>query len=152
MDNYSWRLPGLAKAVDPGIAAKELMRLQSIYQAITPEILVTESMPKDAPLHNIFEWNDQKAAHAHRLQQARTLINNIQITVIGDGKPRFVSVYDVVSKDGGYKSLNTMNPNEVQFVIKSTKMQLEFIREKLKMFKDLENVLCHIENAINALP
>lgn len=151
MDNYSWRIPGLAKKVDPGVAAKELIRIQNEYGQITPSFLVAESTDPSAPLHDCFEWNDEKAAQAHRLQQARILINNIQVVTVGDGKPRSISVYEVTSKEGGYKSLNTMNPNEIQFVIKSTKIQLEFIREKLKMFKDLESVLCHIENAIKEL-
>jgi len=81
MEGYTWKMKGLAKKVDPSIAANELQRIQNIYGSITPEILVKEAKKRNCPLHKIFEWNDTKAAENYRLQQARILLNNIQVTI-----------------------------------------------------------------------
>ena len=41
---------------------------------LMPEAVIHAARPKDSPLHSQFEWNNSKAAHAHRLWQARHLI------------------------------------------------------------------------------
>lgn len=72
---------------------------------LSPEHVVEEARSGDSPLHEFFEWDDTKAAHAHRLQQARTLIRSVKIEVTVDARvlrvPRYV--HDPAREDdGGY--------------------------------------------------
>jgi hypothetical protein len=50
--------------------------LASIERAgrLTPEEVVDHARDPDCPGHGFFEWDDSKAAHKHRLDQARELL------------------------------------------------------------------------------
>lgn len=49
---------------------------------ITPEAIVEKATPKDSIAHDLFEWDDRKAAHEYRVVQARQYLRTI---VIDDG-------------------------------------------------------------------
>lgn len=46
---------------------------------LTPAAVVEDAKDPASPLHDCFQWDDEKAAHAHRLDQARSLITGIRI-------------------------------------------------------------------------
>jgi len=48
---------------------------------ILPADVVQMASDPESPLHRYFEWDDSKAAHSYRLQQARDLIASLEITV-----------------------------------------------------------------------
>lgn len=75
-------------------------RLQAIRrkrQSLTPELVVRDAKNFRSPLHKYFEWDDAKAAAAHRLQQAGHLIRCV--SVVFDGvearEPRQISLAGV---------------------------------------------------------
>lgn len=70
------RIKGLAASA----AAAELERVRAERGGLTPEAVVEAAADATNPLHPAFEWNDSKAAHEHRLGQARGLIRAV-ITV-----------------------------------------------------------------------
>jgi hypothetical protein len=47
----------------------------------SPEDLVVAARPQNSPLHKFFEWNDEKAAGAYRVTQARGLANSVHVIV-----------------------------------------------------------------------
>jgi hypothetical protein len=151
MEKYYWKMKGLAKGVDPSIAAEELKRLQNLHGTVTPELIVREAEKKRSPLHNIFEWDDEKAAYNHRLQQARILLNNIQVTIITDGKSREISVYEVTTRKEGYKSIDTFTPDDIEFVRNGILQDLISLKGKLKLYNEFEKVLAYIEQAIEVI-
>jgi hypothetical protein len=63
----------------------------------------------DSALHGKFEWNDKKAAHAHRLQTARQVIQ-MHIKVIDTARGKrpvrmyFAPVPEMTPQPGGYVS------------------------------------------------
>lgn len=63
---------------DPQIAGEVLEGLESDNN-LTARALVDVSRPEDAPLHNEFEWDDSIAAEAYRENQARHIINCLEI-------------------------------------------------------------------------
>jgi hypothetical protein len=72
--------------------ALETIRADSGGQLHPQDVVVGARDPKSV-LHSHFEWNDQKAAELHRLDQARTLIRSIR--VIDDdevARPAFLSI------------------------------------------------------------
>jgi hypothetical protein len=75
------RIKGLSAAD----AAAELERLRAEKGGLTPEGVVETATDPANPLHHAFEWDDSKAAHEHRLSQARGLIR--AVVVVEEGKP-----------------------------------------------------------------
>lgn len=48
---------------------------------LTPDAVVAHAQRKDSPLHELFEWDTKKAAHAWRLEQARELIRSVRVVI-----------------------------------------------------------------------
>lgn len=61
---------------------------------LTPELVVDAAKDKKSPLHSQFEWDDKKAGHQYRIEQARTLIRSVQVVITVDSR-RVSSVYYV---------------------------------------------------------
>jgi hypothetical protein len=87
VNNYAWKLASLAKGIDVQDAVTELDRIKSIYGSLTPENVLNASRLETAVLYKLFNWDDAKAAEHYRLQQARTILNNIEVKVISNGQP-----------------------------------------------------------------
>jgi len=64
------------------IYGSELNQLYEKHKKLTPVLLIKEAKKKKSPLHDYFEWNNDKASDKYRLYQARQLIKNIEVTII----------------------------------------------------------------------
>lgn len=90
MQSYQYSgttIPGV-EAVD---AYQELERIRKENDGLEPEAVVQQAADPECILHAGFEWDDSKAAHAHRLQQARLIIRSVQV-VIESTPPRHIYV------------------------------------------------------------
>jgi len=86
---YSWR-PGFSHREDPNIIGEEIQRMVVEHDnKLEPEVVVSEASSPLHPMHNLFEWDDTVAAEQHRLQQARTLLRSIIVTII---RPKHANV------------------------------------------------------------
>lgn len=56
-------------------------------RSIEAEDLVTLSKPKTAATHHMFEWDDKKAAHSYRVEQARHYIQAFDIVFDDSSDP-----------------------------------------------------------------
>lgn len=56
-----------------------LESLQEQAGALTPELLVQVANDPKNPLHAYFEWDEQRAAHRYRVEQARHLLRSIRV-------------------------------------------------------------------------
>lgn len=147
---YSWKIKAFAKGIDTLSAVEELNKIQLLHGKITPELIVNQSADADSILHPIFEWDNDKAGHLWRIQQARVLLNNIQVQVISDGEHKEISVYEVTTRDEGYKSIDTFDSRDVEFVRQSTIRQLTSLKEKLKIYKEFKTVIFYLDKAIES--
>jgi hypothetical protein len=64
------------RTVEPAVVVAEVSRLDRAG-GVTPEGVVALATPEDAPLHPAFLWDNDEAAHEHRLWQARQLIRAV---------------------------------------------------------------------------
>lgn len=90
---YGYR-SGNRYGVPAEVAGSELARIESRDGVITPRAVIDEAAPVSSPLHPAFEWNDDAAADAYRLHQARQFIRSV--TIIrpdGDEAPRIAYVH-----------------------------------------------------------
>ena len=51
---------------------------------LTPDAVVAAAAKKDSVLHELFEWDSRKAAHAWRIEQARALIRSVRVVITTD--------------------------------------------------------------------
>ena len=50
-----------------------------LKREVTPPDVLKDAHDRSSPYHTYFEWNNTKAAHEHRLWQARQLLGRIKI-------------------------------------------------------------------------
>ena len=96
---------------------------QQIYEqtgSVKPSALVEAARPKTSPAHRGFTWDDKKAAHLRRLDEARNWIRVIVVKASEDEQAeRLVHVPVVVgsddqSREGEYKPISVVaeSPDE----------------------------------------
>jgi hypothetical protein len=78
------------ESITAQVAGEELERIHSKRGRLDAEGVVQESRPEDAPLHPVFEWNDQVAAESYRRVQAMDLIRVVEVIkpAVDQPKPR----------------------------------------------------------------
>lgn len=87
---------------------------------VLPEDVLARAEDPDNPLHHHFEWDDEAAAHQHRLKQARNLIQSIEIRpVVEEGADEngnvraFISIrQEVINDEGEEVERNVYVPTE----------------------------------------
>ncbi len=84
---------GARYSVAADVAGAELERIQNQRGVIEPRVVVEESRPEAAPLHPVFEWDDDKAAENYRTWQARSLIKSVRVIELRNGADVPVPVY-----------------------------------------------------------
>jgi hypothetical protein len=153
LNDYSWKLASLAKGINVQDAVTELNRIKSIYGSLTPENVLDASRVETAVLHKLFNWDDAKAAEHYRLQQARTILNNIEVKVISNGQPKQIAVYEIIRDKSTqeYKSIQSMTTTDISFIKKRTKQELTILKDKLSIYKELSDVTTALSVAIEAL-
>lgn len=60
---------------------------------VTAEDLVAAARDRKHPLHGDFEWDDHKAAHQYRLNQARQLISSVRVVMTVETKQMAIVGY-----------------------------------------------------------
>jgi hypothetical protein len=99
---------------------------------LLPEEVVKAAKSPKSALHTCFEWDNTKAAQAHRLWQARQLIS-VTVNYLNNTKetvPMFVSLSSDREKGGGYRTLVSVLSDDEQ-----RKQLLEDAYEDMQTFK-----------------
>lgn len=121
---------------DKNIIRAELEKI-AINGRLTPESVVETSKDENHPLHSYFEWDDEKAAHQHRLDKARKIIVFIPIVRKTQSKrivPQWVRD-PTVGREQGYISIDKIRQDPsskkklVQYEISRALATLERAKE-----------------------
>ena len=103
MTSYEFRNGARIKGgVDAQTVGDELDRIRDKHNGITPQDVVDESAPADAPLNPCFTWDDVEAANEYRKVEARSIVRSVRV-VYPDKKetePAFVHVKREETVDG----------------------------------------------------
>lgn len=150
---YQWNIKSLSRGVDPDKALNEIQRAESLLGKITAETVLQVASDEASPIHPLFEWDDSKAGHLYRLSQARSIINNIDVKVIYDNEPRVIPVFEMVSGNAGqcYKHIDVMTVDERKQVIQQTISMINILKNKIRVYKDLDKVVDHLNSAVDVL-
>jgi len=111
---------------------------------LTAERVVEIASNSIHPLHECFEWDDDKAANAYRLWQARNLIASvlIEISDTEDEEPPRAFLNVVTSQGREYVSVErAMSDAELRTqVIQEAAGRLAYWRKAYKQFKELAEI------------
>lgn len=148
---YAWIQKGFSKGIDPDAAVIELERIESQYGALTPENILEAAKPEDSLFHALFTWNNQEAARLHRLQEARHLLNNIEVRVVHDGSERRIPVFEVVKRPEGrvYKHVDSFTKEDIIQVKSDAVRAFNYWKSKLAVYKEFENIIPKIDEVIS---
>lgn len=137
----------------------ELKQIADEYGEITPALIVEASKKKKSSLHGYFEWDNEKAADNWRFQQARYMINCIQVKVIKHGNPVRMQAYQVTRTPspklgavGGnsYNKFEAVTQENQSYVKQLAVRHLMQVKNKLTAH-DLDGAVNYINKAIKWL-
>jgi hypothetical protein len=121
---------------------------------LPPQDVVEAARAEDSPLHDFFEWNDSRAAEAHRLNQARALIRVVINTApLNEPKPvrMFVSLPPDRNKEGGYRLVSAVLQDDARRaqMLETAYRELESFQNKYSTLEELASITQPIEKALS---
>ena len=145
---------GRTWGVSAQIAGEELEKIEARDGEITPRAVVEEARPEGSKLHNVFEWDDEKAAEQYRLTQASTLIRCIVVKPEEKDIKEPVRVFincnptdDGQKKTGSYINFRSAfeDPDSRAVILANAKHELQVFRNKYNRLKELAKVFDAID-------
>ena len=126
-------------------AAGEMCERLAAEGRLTAEQFVEENRPETAPMHNAFEWNNEKAADAWRVHQARHIIASIEIKTETRAPTR--AYFTITRSDPTYKHIETIlrSRDETENLLKTALQELTAFQKKYSMLQELAKVFDAIE-------
>lgn len=144
---YKWKDARQIKA--NADEAAQVMNQLAERGALTAENLVEASKPIDAPLHNDFEWDNDKAASEYRKHQARNIINALVIVPDENVQTKEpVRAYFQI-EDGGkrYTQLTAImeSPSQMEMLLRTALNELAAFKKKYGLLRELQDVMKSID-------
>lgn len=79
---------------------------------ITPDIVLSDAKHASSPLHNLYEWDTEKAAEAHWLDRSREILGQIHVIIhtetVTYQLPNYVRDPSAAAKEQGYVSMDAL--------------------------------------------
>lgn len=152
---YGWKGRTTFK-VSADIAGRRLNRIRRAHGGqLRAEHVVEDARVDESPLHDDFEWNDAKAAEAHRRTRAGDMIRALVVVQVEEPKAEpiraFVSVRDESEEDErpAYRSMEEALADPVMrrqvlaralSEVESWKRRYEKLEEMAAVFAAIEEV------------
>lgn len=139
------------------IIVAELKRIADEHGGILkPRSVVDAARDESSPLHSQFQWDDDKAADAYRLWQARQLISVVvAYEKIGNGESVEVRVFtslttDRERDDGGYRVTTSVMSDEQlrRQMLADARADMVRFREKYRTLSELADVFKAIDESV----
>jgi hypothetical protein len=154
---YRWK-PGAVVKIDAGVAGREMEKIKTRNGGkLTPDILLAEAAAPKSPLRKHFEWNDARAAHAFRLEQAGYMIRSIEVYVPMRPKGEEVAMRAYVSvtsdeEDRSYISIvdALSDPGTRAQVVSRARRELEAWRDRYAELSEFAAVFAAMKQARSA--
>jgi 2-methylcitrate dehydratase PrpD len=144
MQQFRYAVGQQLHGIPADVAGTELQRIEEQRGGLRAADVVDESRPEAAPLHPVFEWQDEVAAEKYREHQARQVIRSVRVVRSPDlpqATPRkpvvaFVSVTD----QEGQRSYRSMAR-----VLGDEEMRQQMVDEALRQLSGLQKRYSHLK-------
>lgn len=158
---YEWSENFRAKA-DAQSVGKAIEQLREKFDRKNDELLpcelVASAADPESPLHNLFTWDDGKAARLYRDSEARLILRSIRVVIVsrGDEKRIIGNVAVRTESSGSGKayvptSLAVHKDNLRKQMIDDAIRGLDGWRSRYEQLHGAKDALDHVERAIGAL-
>ncbi len=120
-------------------------------EGLTAEAVVNQARKKTSPLHNLFEWDNQKASEMWRFQQARVLINEVKVIVEDKEYYAFENVSLKVENEEPRReyferSEIISNADLRKQVLSKAFEQLMYWKEKYRQYNEFTSIIKEIDS------
>lgn len=121
-------------------AAGEMCERLAAEGRLTAEQFVEENRPETAPMHHAFEWDNDKAADAWRVHQARHIIASIEIRTEKREPTR--AYFSIERSDPTYRHIESImqSRDETESLLRTALAELTAFQKKYYMLKELAEV------------
>lgn len=151
MPAYQWKSGSRIKG-DAQKSGELFERLSQTEEGLTAQTLLEANKPKNAPLHDDYEWDNKKAAEEWRLHQSRHFINSLAIvTTTTDNKEEPVRAFFITTKESQYEPLTAIvnEPTKYEALLSSAKAELTAFQRKYNTLAELQPVFQAITEVMN---
>lgn len=136
------------------IRKEHIKRVEHLYDVkgfVTPQIVVEDARDKRSPLHELFEWDKDKAAHLWLLKQARDLLTNIKVHIEGSDDVRAfvnVNIKTLRGEKSVYVTLQeALSKEELRAqVLNDAYREVLFWRRKYSTLKELSKIFKAVDD------
>lgn len=149
---YEWKSGSRIKgnAQESGELFKQLSETKD---GLTAETLLEANKPETAPLHNDYEWNDEKAAHEWRLHQSRHFINSIAVKVVSEDTETdtIVRAFHIADEPSHYEPITAIIKEKTKYehLLQTAYSELQAFRRKYSVLKELKPIFESIEKVVD---
>lgn len=143
-----------AKFADPQRIGEALAAISAGNEGkLTPEATVNAASDPRHALHPHFEWDDARAAHAHRLDQARAIIRIVRIEDASrdENPPAYISVNE--GRSGvSYRTFKDVlvNADLQSAVLLQAEKDLEAWERRYRQLQDVCNIVAEARMKVRA--
>jgi len=134
--------------------AEELERLRDGDGLLRLETIVTVASDPTSPLHEHFEWDDAKAAHSFRVDQARQLVRQMKIPLkVGVHIVRAPAYVPAVSTRNAYERVDEVEPgsDKAHVIIMNELTRVSGILGRARKIAAILHVEHEIDGLLSAL-
>ncbi len=132
----------------PDLRSELLAVREANGNVLTAHIVVEAAAAENHPLHDRFEWDDEVAGHAYRLQQARQLIRVVRERYIDrSGAPADVRTFHAIPRGDdrqmSYEPLDEILQNDVatQVLLRSMEREWRTLRKRYEKFSEFREII-----------
>ena len=122
---------------------------------VLPDDVVAAAREKGSPLHKYFEWDDAKAGHAFRLEQARQLIRSVEYKyqLTSDTyitAPVYVRDGESAPTAQGYRVLSEIkdNPEAARAALSLELMRVESLLTRAEAIAGVLGLVDHVQRLV----
>jgi hypothetical protein len=139
------------------VRARAIAALENEHGRVTAEALVQAASNPRHPLHHEFLWDDSKAAHKYRLEQARVIIASVRIVITHHHQRTSAVGYvrdpEAMPRQQGYVSIKRLQNEEenamdaLDYEIRRLQAILERCREiaeALKLIPEYDDAVASV--------
>lgn len=127
-------------------SAGEMCEMLAAQDNLTAEALLEANRPEDAPLHDVFEWDDTIAAESWRKHQARHIINSLEIVIEGQEPVR--AYFNIQRKEPEYHHIETIlqRQDTTEALLATAYRELLAFQKKYKRLEELVPIFQAIDH------
>lgn len=123
--------------------------IETLGDDVTPENVVLLAKNEKSEMHNYFEWDDSKAGHLYRKQQAGVLLNKLQIEYVTEqsDEPVVVKAYVNLKQNMEYQKIETVitDVDKYQMLKEKAYKELRSVRDRYAEIEEIRERLAFLD-------